>query len=81
MRPSLREKHFNSKLAGPNSLSRNYKAYKNSSDPRMAAMRDFIEVNIAFEDAESAVVEAEENSAVAKQHFQRSQTHWLAMMP
>lgn len=64
-RPVAREKNFNAKLAGLNSLNRNYHAYMNSNDPRMQTMREFIEANIAKEDAQGAAAAASEKLAIA----------------
>jgi hypothetical protein len=40
---------FEAKLAGLNSLNRNYHAYLNSSDPRMAAIRDYAVAYATYE--------------------------------
>ena len=38
----FKEKNFHAKLAGLNSLNRNYHAYLNSQSPRMASIRTFV---------------------------------------
>ena len=40
--PGIKPKNFNAKLAGLNSLKRNYHAYLNSNSPRMAAISAFV---------------------------------------
>ncbi len=59
-RPAVGEKNLNAKLAGLNSLNRNYKAYMNANDPRIVAMREFIDANIAQEDARTALIAAKD---------------------
>jgi hypothetical protein len=43
------DKNFHAKLAGLNSLNRNFHAYLNAQDPRMAAIRDYVMANVAYE--------------------------------
>ena len=40
--PEVKEQNLNARLAGLHSLNRNYRAYLNSQDPRMAAIRDYV---------------------------------------
>ncbi len=48
--PTLAEKpNLAAKLGGLNSLKRNYHAYLNSNDPRMAAIRDYVVAYAQFE--------------------------------
>jgi len=48
--PALAEKpNLAAKLGGLNSLKRNYHAYLNSNDPRMAAIRDYVVAYAQFE--------------------------------
>ena len=70
--PEAKPKNFNAKLAGLNSLNRNYHAYLNSQSPRMAAISAFVmdsaEFDLAREDvarAEMALDEAEADFADA----------------
>ena len=44
-----KEKNLNAKLAGLNSLKRNFHAYLNSADPRMAAIRDYALASVEYE--------------------------------
>ena len=56
-----KEKKLNARLAGLNSLKRNYHAYLNASAPRMASIRDFVmasaNLDIAMEDLADAQTE------------------------
>lgn len=58
-KPVSKEKNFRAKLAGLNSLNRNYHAYMNAADPRMQAVRSYVmasaEYDIAAEDLEAAL--------------------------
>ncbi|MCT7378444.1 hypothetical protein [Chelativorans salis] len=53
--------NFHAKLAGLNSLNRNYHAYLNANDPKMAAIQDYVlasvEYEIAAEDLEALQIE------------------------
>ena len=40
--PPAEDENLNARLAGLHSLNRNYRAYLNSQDPRMAAIRDYV---------------------------------------
>lgn len=53
-----KEKSFDAKLAGLHSLNRNFHAYLNSSDPRMAAIRDYVMASVDYEKAQAAVADA-----------------------
>jgi hypothetical protein len=51
-----KEKNFKARLAGLNSLNRNFRAYLNSQDPRMAGIRDYVvasaRLDIVVDDAD-----------------------------
>jgi hypothetical protein len=64
-----KEKNLNAKLAGLNSLKRNFNAYLNSNDPRMIEMRAFIEASIAYEDAVKSAADAQKLLDEAKLAF------------
>ncbi|WP_223479275.1 hypothetical protein [Oricola indica] len=67
-RPILaKEKNFNAKLAGLNSLKRNYHAYLNAADPRMAGIRTYV---LAYVDYENAV----DDLALAEQRLTAAET-------
>ncbi|WP_163264332.1 hypothetical protein [Chelativorans alearense] len=55
------ESNFHAKLAGLNSLNRNYHAYLNANDPKMAAIQDYVlasaEYEIATEDLAALQIE------------------------
>jgi hypothetical protein len=58
LQATVKEKNLHAKLAGLNSLNRNYHAYLNSQDPRMAAIRDYVtayaELEANFDEAFAA---------------------------
>jgi hypothetical protein len=66
---AIREKNFHARIAGLNSLTRNYHAYLNANDPRMAAIRDFVLNSVAYEDALAAVEQAQADLAKAMEDF------------
>lgn len=70
--PDIKPKNFHAKLAGLNSLKRNYHAYINSQSPRMAAISAFVvasaNLDLANEDtakAAAALAEAQASFAAA----------------
>jgi hypothetical protein len=67
--PDAKPKNFNAKLAGLNSLKRNYHAYLNSQSPRMAAIRDFVMASAEFDLAREDVAEATAALAEAQADF------------
>lgn len=67
--PDPKPKNFNAKLAGLNSLKRNYHAYLNSQSPRMAAIRDFVMASAEFDLAQEEVAEATAAVAEAEVDF------------
>jgi hypothetical protein len=67
--PDAKPKNFNAKLAGLNSLKRNYHAYINSQSPRMAAIRDFVMASAEFDLAQENVAEATAALAEAQADF------------
>lgn len=64
-----RERNFNAKLAGLNSLKRSYRAYMNTSDPRMAAISQFVRDSVAYEAALAAAAVAQQELEAALQAF------------
>lgn len=64
-----KEKNLNAKLAGLNSLKRNFNAYINSNDPPIIEMRAFIEASIAYEDAVKEAADAQKLLDDAKLAF------------
>lgn len=54
----VKEKNFHAKLAGLNSLNRNYMAYINSSDPRLEAIRSYMMASIDTEKAQESLAQA-----------------------
>lgn len=67
-----KEKNFNAKLAGLNSLNRNYHAYMNAQDPRMAAIRSFVMASADYDIAAASLDEALENLGLAEDAFASS---------
>lgn len=68
----VKEKNFNAKLAGLNSLNRNYHAYMNAQDPRMAAIRSYVLASIDYEDATATLDEALSKLGLAEENFANS---------
>ena len=64
-----KEKNFRAKLAGLNSLNRNYHAYMNSQDPRLDAIRSYMMASIDYERAAETLAEALANLAPAQDAF------------
>ena len=67
--PEAKPKNFNAKLAGLNSLKRNYHAYLNSQSPRMAAISAFVMNSAEFDLAREDVTRAEIALAGAEEDF------------
>ncbi len=67
--PNAREKALNAKLAALSSLDRDYRAYMQSTDPRMAAIRSYIDASIAHENAAAAHVAAMSARTAAEHAF------------
>ena len=67
--PEVKPKIFNAKLAGLNSLKRNYHAYLNSQSPRMAAISAFVVNSAEFDLAREDVVRADMALAEAEADF------------
>ncbi|MEI5681814.1 hypothetical protein AAAK29_25820 [Mesorhizobium sp. CCNWLW179-1] len=67
--PEARPKNFHAKLAGLNSLKRNYHAYLNSKSPRMAAISAFVKASANFDLANAKVTAAAAALAEAKTSF------------
>jgi len=67
--PEAKPKNFNAKLAGLNSLNRNYHAYLNSQSPRMAAISAFVMDSAEFDLARERVAQAEIALAEAEAEF------------
>ena len=67
--PAAKPKNFHAKLAGLNSLNRNYHAYLNSNSPRMAAISAFVMASAEFDLAQEQVAEATAALADAQADF------------
>ena len=67
--PGIKPKNFNAKLAGLNSLKRNYHAYLNSNSPRMAAISAFVMASAEFDLAQEKVTVARADLADAEADF------------
>ncbi len=59
----VKQKNLNARLAGLNSLNRNYHAYLNSQSPRMALIRDYVLTSAKAELAIEAAATAAEKAA------------------
>ncbi|MAS06790.1 MAG: hypothetical protein CL534_19185 [Ahrensia sp.] len=64
-----KEKNFRAKLAGLNSLNRNYMAYMNAKDPRLGAIQSYMMASINYEKATESLEEALANLAPALDAF------------
>lgn len=67
--PDVKPRNFHAKLAGLNSLKRNYHAYLNSQSPRMAAISAFVMASANRELAEEDVAKAAAALAQAQADF------------
>ncbi len=67
-KPAIKEKNLHAKLAGLNSLNRNYHAYLNSQSPRMASIRSFVmaSANLDIANEALAAAQAEFDTALAE---------------
>ncbi|MEQ1950665.1 hypothetical protein [Mesorhizobium sp. CN2-181] len=65
----VKEKNFKAKLAGLNSLNRNYHAYLNSQSPRMAAIRDYVMASAELDIARDKLDAANSQLATAREDF------------
>ena len=63
--PRQRERNFHAKLAGLNSLNRNYNAYLNAKDPKFAAIQSFVLNSAEYEIAVDQLAALQESQAVA----------------
>jgi hypothetical protein len=54
-----KDKNFHAKLAGLNSLNRNFHAYLNAQDPRMAAIRDYVMANVELDNLNQDIAAAQ----------------------
>ena len=69
-KPSVKEKNFRAKLAGLNSLNRNYNAYLNSQSPRMAAIRAYVMASAELDIARDKLEAANAHLATAREDFE-----------
>jgi hypothetical protein len=67
--PVSKQKNLNAKLARLNSLKRNYRAYLNSNDPKLASVKEYIEASLAYEQFSEEFAKTEETLAIAKETF------------
>lgn len=65
----VKEKNLNARLAGLNSLKRNYHAYLNSQSPRMALVREYVLNSAKADLAAEALAAAAEKAALAQTAF------------
>ncbi|WP_442583290.1 hypothetical protein ACSBOB_15590 [Mesorhizobium sp. ASY16-5R] len=69
-KPAVKEKNFHAKLAGLNSLNRNYQAYLNSQSPRMAAVRAYVMASAELDIARDKLEDANAHLATAREDFE-----------
>ena len=65
----FKEKNLNAKLAGLNSLNRNYHAYLNSQSPRFASIAAFVRNSAEFDIANEKLAAAEAELAASQAEF------------
>ena len=65
----IKEKNFRAKLAGLNSLNRNYHAYLNSQAPRMAGIQAFVMASAQLDIATAELAAANSTVAAAQVNF------------
>jgi hypothetical protein len=65
----IKEKNFRAKLAGLNSLNRNYHAYLNSQAPRMASIQAFVMASAQLDIATAELEAANSRAAAAQAAF------------
>lgn len=58
--PPKKEQKLNARLAGLNSLNRNFHAYLASQDPRMAKIRDFVMASANLDSANAGLADAQD---------------------
>lgn len=67
--PYAKEKNFHAKLAGLNSLGRNFRALEQSNSPKLAAIQDYIDAVIGYEDALAALGVSGQELEMAREVF------------
>lgn len=73
-----KERNFKAKLAGLNSLKRNFHAYINSSDPRMTAVRAYVLASVEFENKSDELLVSEGQLAIVQALFSTEVTNSFA---
>ena len=69
LQATVKEKNLHAKLAGLNSLNRNYHAYLNSQSPRFASIATFVRDSAEFDIATERLAAAEAELAAAQTDF------------
>ena len=69
LQATVKEKNLHAKLAGLNSLNRNYHAYMNSQSPRFASIATFVRDSAEFDIATERLAAAEAELAAAQTGF------------
>jgi hypothetical protein len=69
LRVNVKEKNFHAKLAGLNSLNRNFHAYLNSQSPKFASVQDFVRKSAEFDLANEKLNAANADLAAAQTDF------------
>jgi hypothetical protein len=70
LKTDFKEKNLNAKLAGLNSLNRNYHAYLNSQSPRMASIQAFVMDSVEFDIAQAKLDAANVQLAASQAEFE-----------